>query len=166
MLGARKAGEKRHIRAVLNQFLMEWDGLMSRTNPPFLLLATNRPSNHSPAVLRRAPVQIFLDLPMLTEREGILELLLRDEVLDGLTYRILTTHTHKYSGSDLKNMCVQAATLAVSELRRNSEHRVLRRDHFLKAMELVRATPISAVVKKEYQKFQRSEGQGNNHEEE
>lgn len=38
MLGTRKAGEKRHIRAMLNQFLMEWDGLTSGANSPFILL--------------------------------------------------------------------------------------------------------------------------------
>jgi ATP-dependent 26S proteasome regulatory subunit len=32
MLCSRKAGKKRHIRVMLNQFLMEWDGLTSGKN--------------------------------------------------------------------------------------------------------------------------------------
>ncbi|KAK1462547.1 spastin [Colletotrichum melonis] len=51
MLGTRKAGERRHIRSMLNQFLMEWDGLVTDTKAPFVLLATNRPLDVDPAVL-------------------------------------------------------------------------------------------------------------------
>lgn len=51
MLGERKAGEKRHLRAMLNQFLMEWDGITSGADSPFILLATNRPNDLDPAVL-------------------------------------------------------------------------------------------------------------------
>lgn len=61
LLGTRKAGEKRHLRAMLNQFLM--------------CCATNRPTDRDPVVLRRAPVHIEIVLPNLDPRRVILSLL-------------------------------------------------------------------------------------------
>lgn len=67
---------------MLNAFLMEWDGLNSEENSPFILFATNRPFDLDTAVLRRAPVQIHLDMPTAEDRLGIIRLLLRDKTLD------------------------------------------------------------------------------------
>ncbi|TLS29474.1 hypothetical protein PpBr36_00181 [Pyricularia pennisetigena] len=79
MLGNRKAGERRHIRAMLKQFLIEWDRLMNGLDSSFVMLATNRPTDLDPAVLRRAPERIHLDLSSSAQRSGILRLLLTGE---------------------------------------------------------------------------------------
>ncbi|KAI5925988.1 P-loop containing nucleoside triphosphate hydrolase protein [Camillea tinctor] len=160
MLGARKAGEKRHIRSMLNQFLMEWDGLISGLNSPFVLLATNRPFDLDPAVLRRAPVQIHLDVPSQWERMKILDLLLEHENLeDGLTTFIIASQTHKYTGSDLKNMCVTAATHCVDEQARSgledTTDRILTSAHFIRAMKTVKPTSLSSTMRNEFQKFEK-----------
>jgi len=170
MLGARKAGEKRHLRSMLNQFLMDWDGLMSGLNSPFILLATNRPMDLDPAVLRRAPVHIHLDVPSSWEREKILELLLEKENLqDGLTYAMIANLTPKYTGSDLKNMCVTAATHCVDEQAEagleDTTERTLTWEHFRRAMKTVKPTNMSSTMRNEFQKFRRK-GPGpeiNNH---
>jgi SpoVK/Ycf46/Vps4 family AAA+-type ATPase len=175
MLGARKAGEKRHLRSMLNQFLMEWDGLMSGLNSPFILLATNRPFDLDPAVLRRAPVHIHLDVPSLWDRQKILELLLKDEKLQpGLTAAIIASQTHKYTGSDLKNMCVTAATHCVDEQAEkgleDTVERILTSEHFRRAMRTVRPTSLSSTMRSEFQKFQKKspapEGNVHGHHEE
>ncbi|KAI1493301.1 P-loop containing nucleoside triphosphate hydrolase protein [Biscogniauxia mediterranea] len=160
MLGARKAGEKRHIRSMLNQFLMEWDGLMSGVNSPFILLATNRPFDLDPAVLRRAPVQIHLDVPSQYDRQRILELLLKDEKLEpGLNAFVIAGQTHKYTGSDLKNLCVTAATHCVEEQamagQEDTTERTLTAAHFWRAMKTVRPTSLSSTMRNEFQKFQK-----------
>ncbi|KAI1504944.1 P-loop containing nucleoside triphosphate hydrolase protein [Biscogniauxia marginata] len=160
MLGARKAGEKRHIRSMLNQFLMEWDGLMSGLNSPFVLLATNRPFDLDPAVLRRAPVYIYLDVPSQWDRQNILELLLKDEKLEqGLNASIIASLTHKYTGSDLKNLCVTAATHCVDEQAEAGEEdtteRTLTWAHFWRAMKTVKPTSLSSTMRNEFQKFQK-----------
>ncbi|PKS07998.1 hypothetical protein jhhlp_006610 [Lomentospora prolificans] len=161
LLGTRKAGEKRHIRAMLNQFLMEWDGLNSGKNSPFILLATNRPFDLDPAVLRRAPVRIHLDVPTTAQRFGILNLLLKDETLgaDVSTDR-LAKMTTRYTGSDLKNMCVTAATECVSEQLEDSDSRILRLRHFQTAMISIKATGLSKTVENEYRNFERGANQG------
>ncbi|KAI0383904.1 P-loop containing nucleoside triphosphate hydrolase protein [Hypomontagnella monticulosa] len=156
MLGTRKAGEKRHLRAMLNQFLMCWDGLASDRDSPFVLLATNRPFDLDPAVLRRAPVHIEIGLPDLGARRGILNLLLRAEQREpGLTIDYLAKITDRYTGSDLKNLCVTAATLAVDEQDKDTDDRTLTVAHFSQAMKKVRPVALSAVNKNELSNFGR-----------
>ncbi|KAK4068307.1 uncharacterized protein Triagg1_7550 [Trichoderma aggressivum f. europaeum] len=167
MLGTRKAGEKRHIRAMFNQFLMEWDGLISSKQAPFLLLATNRPFDLDPAVLRRAPMQIHMDLPNPNERLEIIKRLLADETLErGMTYHFLSQQTQLYSGSDLKNLCVTAATLCVREQKEDTEKRILTRKHFIEALETIKPTNMTKVMKNELQKFEKNVGQNENNQEE
>lgn len=166
LLGNRKAGEKRHIRAMLNQFLMEWDGLNNSKHSPFLLLATNRPFDLDPAVLRRAPVRIHLDIPTPKQRHGILSLLLRDETLGrDITIERLAKMTVRYTGSDLKNLCVTAATECVSEQREDSETRVLMMRHFQIAMVSIKATGLSRTVENEFKNFEKGKGQTSRQEE-
>jgi SpoVK/Ycf46/Vps4 family AAA+-type ATPase len=156
MLGARKAGEKRHIRAMLNQFLMEWDGLTSGGDSPFILLATNRPFDLDPAVLRRAPVQIHMDVPTVYERMGILQLLLQDEILEGIRIPTLAYLTEGYTGSDLKNLCVTAATECVSSQATDTTERCLTRNHFFSAMKTIKATGSTKTMTNEMSKFQKN----------
>ncbi|KAI8245505.1 spastin [Colletotrichum sp. SAR 10_96] len=159
MLGARKAGERRHVRAMLNQFLMEWDGLMSGLDAPFVLLATNRPFDLDPAVLRRAPVQIHLDVPTSKERNGILRLLLREEKVQGIDFETLANLTKGYTGSDLKNLCVAAATTCVNAQSEDTSDRILLKEHFLTARSTIRPTNISTVNTKEMKRFEDKSGQ-------
>lgn len=163
MLGARKAGEKRHIRSMLNQFLMEWDGLVTDLKAPFVLLATNRPFDLDPAVLRRAPVQIHLNIPTKEERTGILGLLLREETLHpDINLGILANLTQNYTGSDLKNLCVMAATDCVQSQQKDVAKRVLTRAHFFSALQTIRATNMGKVSANEFRKFE-DRLQENNH---
>jgi SpoVK/Ycf46/Vps4 family AAA+-type ATPase len=160
MLGERKAGERRHLRAMVNQFLMEWDGITSGTDSPFILLATNRPNDLDPAVLRRAPVRINFPLPGAKERLGILRLLLKNETLGpDITLPTLVNLTPQYTGSDLKNLCVTAATECVDEQLEDTASRILTRRHFLAAMQTVKATAISKTREQDMQSFQSKQGE-------
>ncbi|KAF2802278.1 AAA-domain-containing protein [Mytilinidion resinicola] len=155
MLGERKAGEKRHIRAMLNQFLMEWDGIMSGTDSPFILLATNRPNDLDPAVLRRAPARILFNLPSKVERMGILRLLLEHETLGpDITIPTLANLTPQYTGSDLKNLCVTAATECIGEQTVDTDERTLTRRHFLAAMQTIKAITLSKTREQDLDNFQ------------
>lgn len=155
LLGERKAGERRHIRSMLNQFLMEWDGIMSGKESPFILLATNRPNDLDPAVLRRAPARIVFNLPTTMERMGILRLLLKDEKLGpDINITTLANMTPQYSGSDLKNLCVTAATECIGEQDVDTKIRVLTRQHFLSAMQTVKATGLGKGREQDMENFQ------------
>jgi AAA+ superfamily predicted ATPase len=115
LLGARhnSPGRTAH-RETITQFLREWDGLSDMR--AFIMVATNRPFDLDEAVLRRLPRKILVDLPLRQEREAILRVMLRDELLAGdVDLAALAVETDLYSGSDLKNLCVSAAMEAVRE---------------------------------------------------
>lgn len=154
MLGARKGGEKRHIRSMINQFLMEWDGLALDLKAPFILLATNRPFDLDPAVLRRAPVQIHMDLPTTSERLGILHLLLKGETLaPDIDVLALAKMTPRFSGSDLKSLCVQAALECICEQPGDTDVRVVERRHFMSAFQTIRATGMTKTMANQFDIF-------------
>ena len=112
------SGSRTSHRELINQFLKEWDGLTSATGKgsAFLMVATNRPFDLDDAVLRRLPRRILVDLPGKAEREAIFKICLRGEQLgDGVDVAKLAARTKWFSGSDVKNLCVQAALYAVRE---------------------------------------------------
>jgi len=104
---------------ILNEFMAEWDGLLSNTanSRVMVLAATNRPFALDDAVLRRLPRRILVDLPGPDARLQILRILLKEDQVDPmLDLELLArTMTPNYSGSDLKNLCIAAA---MSSLRR------------------------------------------------
>ncbi|KAK3386990.1 hypothetical protein B0H63DRAFT_430810 [Podospora didyma] len=121
LLGARhNAPGRTGHRETITQFLREWDGLSDMR--AFIMVATNRPFDLDEAVLRRLPRKILVDLPLATERAGILGVMLREEQLaPDVDLKQLAVDTELYSGSDLKNLCVSAAMEAVREENRTKE---------------------------------------------
>ena len=108
-----RSGGNTH-RDIINQFLREWDG-MTETNA-FLMVATNRPFDLDEASLRRLPRRLLVDLPVEKDREAILKIHLKNEILDPeVSLSKLASETPFYSGSDLKNVCVAAALACVRE---------------------------------------------------
>jgi SpoVK/Ycf46/Vps4 family AAA+-type ATPase len=101
-------------RELINQFLREWDGMNEMS--AFIMVATNRPFDLDDAVLRRLPRRLLVDLPTEKDREAILKIHLREELLDhAVDLSDLAKQTPLYSGSDLKNLCVAAALACVRE---------------------------------------------------
>lgn len=112
--------------------LKEWDGIQSANNGVVVVGATNRPFDLDEAVLRRLPRRILVDLPDVHERKQILTVLLKDETIEfsGGTSSIdnnivsatreeliqqIAEKTQRFSGSDLKNLCIAAAMNAVRQ---------------------------------------------------
>ncbi|KAK4178537.1 hypothetical protein QBC36DRAFT_367814 [Triangularia setosa] len=121
LLGARHntPGRTAH-RETITQFLREWDGMSDMR--AFIMVATNRPFDLDEAVLRRLPRKILVDLPLAPEREKILGVMLKEEILaDDVNLEQLAKETDLYSGSDLKNLCVSAAMEAVRQEVRDKE---------------------------------------------
>ncbi|KAL8875629.1 MAG: hypothetical protein Q9198_006040, partial [Flavoplaca austrocitrina] len=115
ILGSRGASSNRAShRELINQFLREWDGMGELS--AFIMVATNRPFDLDEATLRRLPRRMLVDLPTEKDREEILKIHLRDEILDSqISLQQLAIETPLYSGSDLKNLCVAAALACVRE---------------------------------------------------
>lgn len=115
ILGSRGTSSSRTThREMINQFLREWDGMGEAS--AFIMVATNRPFDLDEACLRRLPRRLLVDLPTEGDREAILKIHLKDEILDPeVSLTKLATQTPFYSGSDLKNIAVAAALSCVRE---------------------------------------------------
>ncbi|THV46633.1 hypothetical protein BGAL_0371g00070 [Botrytis galanthina] len=138
-------------REMINQFLREWDGMNDLS--AFIMVATNRPFDLDEAVLRRLPRRLLVDLPVEKDRESILKIHLKDEIIDSsVSLAELAKNTPFYSGSDLKNLSVAAALACIREENELAtkhegdtpytypEKRILTKQHFDKAMEEISAS--------------------------
>lgn len=114
---SRSDDERGYHRELINQFLKEWDGITSsKTKNGFMMVATNRPYDLDEAILRRLPRRILVDVPTVEDREAILKIYLKDELLGpDVDIKDLAASTPNYTGSDLKNLCVTAAFACVYE---------------------------------------------------
>ncbi|KAI9300910.1 hypothetical protein BJ944DRAFT_15445 [Cunninghamella echinulata] len=128
-------------REIINQFMVEWDGLSSENKGVMIMAATNRPFDLDDAVLRRMPRRILVDLPNEEDREYILKMLLQEEQYD-ISLKELARATQHYSGSDLKNLCVTAALKCIQQSMpsHNNEplpNRIILKSHFDEALKMV-----------------------------
>ncbi|PHH86270.1 hypothetical protein CDD83_10481 [Cordyceps sp. RAO-2017] len=99
-------------------------------------------------------MHIQLGIPTDKERCGILTLLLKDEVLaSDVAIPRLAMMTERYTGSDLKSMCVTAAIEAVAESERDSTSRTVRFRHFKAAMSTIKATRLAKALEREFRAF-------------
>ncbi|KAF4449562.1 ATPase family AAA domain-containing 1 [Fusarium albosuccineum] len=112
---ARSSDDKAWYTTITNQFLREWDGVSSKKKGgSFVMMATNRPEDLDPAILRRFQRQILVDLPRQEDRVEILKIHLKGEELDGaVDLKLLAKLTQNFSGSDIKNLCISAAFASV-----------------------------------------------------
>jgi len=128
-------------------FLRQWDGFSTCESDHRVVVvgATNCPEVLDPAVLRRLPVKLRLDLPSLEERLEILSILLRGEDFSQVRMREVATTTKRFSGSDLRELCKQALLLMVQdELGRREDSAVakapaLDNECFARALMVVKA---------------------------
>lgn len=129
LLKSRSGGDHESTRRVKNEFFSCWDGMTSENDLVTVICATNRPFDLDAAALRRLPHRVHVPLPDLEARKEIFEKYLKDvtickemdpkhpkdkesisaeerqEIID-----ILAEKTHNYSGSDIKSICVRAAS--------------------------------------------------------
>ena len=122
VLGQRRTGEHEASGMVKAEFMTHWDGLASANvygEPQRILVlgATNRIQDIDEAILRRLPKKFPVALPTASQRLRILSLLLRDTRIDrpSLDLELLVRETAGLSGSDLKEVCRDAAMVPVRE---------------------------------------------------
>jgi SpoVK/Ycf46/Vps4 family AAA+-type ATPase len=142
-------------RTIVNQFLHEWDKVVSGTETVFIIVATNRPQDIDDAVLWRLPRRIHMGLPGPRERFAILTHYLVDERYSGVDLEAIVERTQRYSGSDLKNLCIEAASAAVEEelLKPSTTEpgaprpsRILTKDHFERALCTIRPSATDTML--------------------
>ncbi|EKM49807.1 uncharacterized protein PHACADRAFT_167153 [Phanerochaete carnosa HHB-10118-sp] len=120
-LRERTKGDHEVTGMMKAEFMTLWDGLLSSTDRIVVLGATNRPNDIDSAILRRMPKRFSVALPSYDQRLKILSLILRDTSLDPkFSLTVLAERTEGFSGSDLKELCRNAAMIPMRELMRRA----------------------------------------------
>jgi len=108
---------------VMNQLLTEIDGVGVKKNV-FFIGATNRPELLDEALLRpgRLDQLIYIPLPDLPARQGILEATLRKTpVAPNVPLQFIAQKTEGFSGADLAELCQRGAKAAIRDAIANEE---------------------------------------------
>ncbi|XP_067262538.1 outer mitochondrial transmembrane helix translocase isoform X1 [Chanodichthys erythropterus] len=105
------------------QFMSLWDGLDTAADSQVMVMgATNRPQDVDAAILRRMPTAFHVGLPNAAQREEILRLILSGENLsNAINLKEIAGQTEGYSGSDLKELCRDAAMYRVRDYVRKQQ---------------------------------------------
>ncbi|KAF7242144.1 ATPase family AAA domain-containing protein 1-A [Varanus komodoensis] len=105
------------------EFMSLWDGLETGPNCQVMVLgATNRPQDVDPAILRRMPTTFQINLPTQRQRQDILKLILDGEhISNAVRLEELAEKTTGYSGSDLRELCRDAALYRVRDYIRKQQ---------------------------------------------
>lgn len=112
--GAGLGGGNDEREQTLNQLLVEMDGFEPNEGI-IVLAATNRSDVLDPALMRpgRFDRQIYVNVPDVKGREGILKIHSKNKPLDeGVDFKTLAKITVGFTGADIENMLNEAAILA------------------------------------------------------
>lgn len=106
----RQSNQHSWERSMMTQLLKEMDGLSSDEWSPFVIVATNHPTDLDEAFLHRLPLKMPFLIPNEARRREILQLNLKDVDLDedGALDKLCEA-TRGYSGSNIHSLCGQAA---------------------------------------------------------
>lgn len=105
------------------QFMSLWDGLETGPDTQVMVMgATNRPQDVDVAIRRRMPATFHIGLPNASQRKEILHLILSGENLSkAVNLMELAEQTEGFSGSDLREVCRDAALYRVRDFIRKQQ---------------------------------------------
>jgi len=132
--------------SVVNQLLTSIDGLESMEGV-VVVGATNRPDIIDPSLLRpgRFDRLVRIRSPGKEARLEIFKIHTKNMPLDkDVDLPILADITENYSGADIESLCREAAMIAIRE---NEKSNKVKKVHFDKAMESVRASITPDIIK-------------------
>ncbi|XP_076919003.1 uncharacterized protein LOC143579641 [Bidens hawaiensis] len=117
-LGQRRSSDHEALTNMKTEFMALWDGFTTDQNARVMVLAaTNRPSELDEAILRRLSQAFEIGMPDRKERAAILKVILKGErVEDEIDYDSIAALCEGYTGSDLLELCKQAAYLPIKDL--------------------------------------------------
>ncbi|XP_078354310.1 fidgetin-like protein 1 [Oculina patagonica] len=112
LLSQRTDGEHDASRRIKTEFLVQLDGATTNSDERLLVVgATNRPQEIDEAARRRLVKRLYIPLPEAGAREQIMSSLLSQQKCSLSQQEIsnIVQQTHGYSGSDMANLCREAA---------------------------------------------------------
>ncbi|GAA0317071.1 hypothetical protein GCM10008967_04570 [Bacillus carboniphilus] len=113
--GSRQSMRQHHERMLVNQLLVELDGLSSHNDGVYVIGATNTPWYLDPALRRpgRFNTMLFIPPPAEEERELILSLKTKDKPQESLNLKKIASKTQHFSGADLQQLVQDAIEMAL-----------------------------------------------------
>lgn len=144
MGGSRNQMRQHHDRILVNQLLMELDGLRTFNDQVFVIGATNTPWYLDSALRRpgRFNHMIFVPPPEESERTTILQLKLAGKPLSSLDLNKISKETKHYSGADLEQIVKDAVESALERTLDIGEIQPISQDDLKKAAKNRKATTL------------------------
>ncbi|CAM3557018.1 MULTISPECIES: ATP-binding protein [Saccharibacillus] len=142
--GSRHGMRQHHDRMLVNQLLVELDGLASFNENVFIVGATNTPWYLDSALRRpgRFNNLLFVTPPEEEERDMILKLKLHGKPADGINVRKLAESTPLFSGADLDQLVRDATELALERAMETGEIQPLAETDFRRVLKTRQASTL------------------------
>ncbi|WP_054955227.1 ATP-binding protein [Paenibacillus dakarensis] len=142
--GSRHQMRQHHDRMLVNQLLLELDGLQAENDNVFVIGATNTPWYLDSALRRpgRFNHLVFVPPPEEAERQTILELKLSGKPLGSLNLAKIAAETNHYSGADLEQLVKDAVESAMERTFEKGEIQPITQDDLKKSAKGRKATTL------------------------
>lgn len=134
-------------RRMVNQLLLEMDGVAAENANVLVLGATNAPWDIDPALRRpgRFDRVLFVPPPDLAAREAVLTLTLQERPTDRLDLGVIARRTARYSGADLVHLCAVASERALTEAVRTGRLRPITQSDLVASLDQVKPTTLEWI---------------------
>jgi len=149
LLRSRDTHDHEATAMVKALFMSMWDGLITDNKCCVVVMgATNRPQDVDKAILRRMPASFYIGLPIIEQRNQVINVILQHENLaDDVELDRLARLTEGFSGSDLRELCRTAAVYGMRDSLKNSseyspEVQQINMDNFLQAFQKIRESKL------------------------
>lgn len=144
MGGSRHQMRQHHDRMLVNQLLLELDGLQTQNDNVFVIGATNTPWYLDSALRRpgRFNHLVFVPPPEETERQTILGLKISGKPTESLNLSKIATETKHFSGADLEQVVKDAVESAMERTFETGEIQPITQDDLKKAAKSRKATTL------------------------
>ncbi|UJF31383.1 ATP-binding protein [Paenibacillus hexagrammi] len=144
MGGSRHQMRQHHDRMLVNQLLLELDGLQANNDQVFVIGATNTPWYLDSALRRpgRFNHLVFVPPPQEAEREAILELKLSGKPTGNLKLAKIAAQTKLFSGADLEQVVKDAVECAMERTFETGEIQPISQEDLLTAAKDRKATTL------------------------
>ena len=144
MGGSRHQMRQHHDRMLVNQLLLELDGLQSQNDNVFVIGATNTPWYLDSALRRpgRFNHLVFVPPPEESERATILHLKLAGKPMNAVNLGKIAAETRLFSGADLAQVVQDAVEAALERTFETGEIQPITLDDLRKAAKSRKATTL------------------------
>ncbi|MHA7966356.1 ATP-binding protein [Paenibacillus sp. CAU 1782] len=144
MGGSRNNMRQHHDRMLVNQLLMELDGLKAFNDGIFVIGATNTPWYLDSALRRpgRFNHLIFVPPPEEAERQSILDLKLKGKPMEKLDLARIAKDTRHFSGADLEQIVKDAVEHALERTIETGELQPITQEDMRKSSKGRKATTL------------------------